>query len=178
MNKKGFELSVNFIVMLILAIAMLALSFSFLGNFFKGAVNYKDSLGSQIDSQIESLLNGGDRVVIPFDFKQVHRKEAAIFRIGIMSVLACDSGNAEFKVEITQSYPEGSTELEDDVQYVKDPFTLKNNEQKKMPILITVPSETATGDYVFNVVVKYKDCAGTGDFIPYAPLQKIRIKVY
>ena len=55
-NRKGIELSINFIVMLILGIAVFAGGLVFASKFFGHAENVRQSLDSQTEKQIEKLL--------------------------------------------------------------------------------------------------------------------------
>ena len=55
-HKKGFELSINFIVMVILSLAMLGVGFYFAKNIFIQTYDIGQQLDDQTKSQIESKL--------------------------------------------------------------------------------------------------------------------------
>jgi len=54
-SKKGIELSINFIVMLIIGIAMFGFGLKFLAQFFSGAEQIKSQLDTQTKTQIQRL---------------------------------------------------------------------------------------------------------------------------
>ncbi|MCB9359241.1 hypothetical protein H6503_04880 [Candidatus Woesearchaeota archaeon] len=86
-RKSSIQLSMNFLVMLIIAIVIFILSLSFLAHFFLAASELKLKLDSQTKSQIESLLAGNARVAIPLDTKIVKPGEPAIFGVGIKNTI-------------------------------------------------------------------------------------------
>jgi hypothetical protein len=94
-NKRGIELSINFIVMLILAIAVFAGGLVFASKFFGHAEKMRDNLDAQTEKQIEKLLDSGSPVVIPISNKEIFRNKFDTFGIG---VLAKFNGNYELTV--------------------------------------------------------------------------------
>ena len=85
MNKKGIELSVNFIVMLVLAIAMFMGGLIFFGRMMSGVSSMRVTLDSQTDQQIEAMLDSGGSFVIPIHSKDVNRNNYVTFGIGILN---------------------------------------------------------------------------------------------
>ena len=69
-NRKGIELSINFIVMLILALAVFSGGIMFATKFFGHAEKVRASMDAQTEKQIEKLLDSGSPVVIPINTKE------------------------------------------------------------------------------------------------------------
>jgi len=88
MKKGAIQLSMSFLVMLIIAIVIFIFSIGFLGDFFKQATKLKEGLDSQTKAQIETMLAGNSRVAIPIDSKKIKRGESTSFGIGIKNTNA------------------------------------------------------------------------------------------
>jgi hypothetical protein len=87
-NKRaGMQLSLNFLVMLIIAIVIFILSIAFLTDFFRQATELRTSLDDHSRSQIESLLAGNTRVAIPIDTKTTKPGDPVSYGIGIKNTL-------------------------------------------------------------------------------------------
>ena len=94
MNRKAaVELSVNFLVILIICIVILASSIYITKKFFTHAVNIKDIYDERTEKEIERLLDDGSKVAVPFDKKTIGNGEFDSFGIGIMNVLNTGAKN-------------------------------------------------------------------------------------
>lgn len=99
-NKKAaIQLSMSFLVMLVMAITIFILSLVFLGDFFDQSVQLKTNLDQQTRAQIQNMLRGNERVAIPLDTKRVKRGEPASYGVGIRNTLS----NEYFRVILTGS---------------------------------------------------------------------------
>ena len=65
MNKKALELSITFIVLLIISITIFAGSLFFLQKFYKTATETREAIDRQTEAEIRALLRGGSPVAIP-----------------------------------------------------------------------------------------------------------------
>lgn len=96
-TKKGaIQLTMNFIVMLIIAIVIFILSLFFLTDFFIQAGSLQMALDEQTRSQIESMLAGNARVAIPIETRRIRLGDSTSFGVGIRN----SATNAFFRVEI------------------------------------------------------------------------------
>ncbi len=84
-NKRGIELSINFIVMLMLALATFSGGLVFASKFFGHAEKVRGTLDAQTEKQIEKLLDSGSPVVIPINTKEIFRKKFGTFAIGVLA---------------------------------------------------------------------------------------------
>ena len=83
-HKRGFELSINFIVMVILSLAMLGVGFYFAKNIFIQTYDIGQQLDDQTKSQIESKLRDpASLVAIGINQKSIKRGDHDIFGVGV-----------------------------------------------------------------------------------------------
>ena len=101
MSKKGaIELSINFVVVLILAIATFAGGLYITKEFFTQASAMKKNIDDRTDTQIESLLDDGRQVALPVNKKTAIRDENTIFGLGILNTLRDPAIGTKFKVVV------------------------------------------------------------------------------
>ncbi len=150
MNKRAMELSANFLVMVILGIAMLSMGTVFVRKMFTGASDLKTSLDKQTQEELENLLTAGERVAIPFTKKEVRAGETAIFGLGLLNILGEDS---DFVVAVSCASVVPSGTCVSDIILAQPP-TIKNNGQHKMSIVIpTDKTTTSRGTHILDVEI-------------------------
>jgi len=184
-SKKGFELSVNMIVVMVLGITILGIGISIFYNAFNKTIEMRENVDSQNQRQLEALLDDGSPVVLPFSSKEGERGSYVDFNVGINNELLDEF---DFKVNVEYSYSTANPDLavifenerDCDSQcgplYNENPFTLQHNEHKYFPIRIIIPKKgVPSGQYFFNVDVVYDDDEGTET--PYGSKQVISILV-
>ena len=163
MNKKAIQLSVNFIVMLILAVAVFMGGLMFAGKFFGKAELIKGSLTSQTEQQLEKLLDSGSPVVIPIKKKTIYRNKFESFGIGIVAQWKGTYGinivnpptaftNDKKKIIDTTYMPKIIMQKNQDSKVEKK---LDINEKWKTIIAVDVPSQAPRGTYVYTVWVSF-----------------------
>lgn len=170
-NKKGMELSINFIVMLILAIAVFAGGLVFASKFFGHAQKVRGSLDAQTEKQIEKLLDSGSPVVLPISTKDINKNKFGTFGVG---VLADYNGEYVLSVEYSgDAFKKDKTRITADAgSWLQVPMTnqeLEKNEKGTFMIGVTVPKDAERGTYLFNVAVDYM-----GDPSATPPVQPIQ----
>ncbi|MBW2992823.1 hypothetical protein KY345_06425 [Candidatus Woesearchaeota archaeon] len=161
-NKRGIEITINFIVMLILALAVLSGSLILIRKFFISAEETKASIDSQTQSQIRSMLIGGAKVAIPINRVTAHRGDFVTFGVGILNVLnRADSddfmiiaNNCSGAIKIGSHIPEQTAPV-------------KNNDQKIFLVGYKIERNVPLGTYICNIQVLYdKDEDTTIDYNP------------
>jgi len=171
-NKRAIELSINFIVMLVLALAMFSGGLIFAKKFFGHAEKVRSSLDAQTEKQIEKLLDSGSFVVIPISTKEIFRNEYATFGVG---VLAQFNAKYTLDVEFKEAYAKKSKNpitTEDPQSWLSGvPSTkdLKKNEKGKFLILVNVPKGVKSGTYIYKVKISMHGSTDEGvtDLDPY-----------
>lgn len=183
MDKRGIELSVNFLVTLILALVIFAGGIALVTKFFSAAEDKRTDLDEQTEQQIEKLLMDGAKVGIPISKKEVRRGDDVMFGLGIYNVMGStrdfyvslsfsDAINENGKqVDAVRSNKAAVTSYVNEHWLFKtfvigldpnpqgDMHTIKNNRFKSIPILIDAypniddDEYTEPGTYIFNVNV-------------------------
>ena len=161
-HKKAIELSINFIVMLILAVAMFSGGLVFLKKFFSKTGEMKDNLDSQTEQQIEKLLDSGSPVVIPVHTKSIYRSKSDTFGIGVLSDEAI---KYVVEFEAMSAYDKEKNPISGDaiswLSFADDTSgkikkTIAKGKKEKFLVLVDVPSNAVKGTYPFKVTV-YKE---------------------
>jgi hypothetical protein len=172
MNKKALELSINFIVMLIITIVVFSLGIIFLRNIFTIADDTEAQFTAQMERELEDAMFRGERVAIPINYAEMRVGDTKTFGLGILNQLG-EEKQFEVNIEFDTSVPDS---LQDTSEWTFEElptdgyFNIKNNEFEKIALLFKVPGGTSPGTYIFNVNVYYDDTK-------YDTTHQIRIKV-
>jgi hypothetical protein len=164
-NKRGIELSINFIVMLVLAIAVFIGGLIFASKFFGHAEKVRGSLDSQTERQIEKLLDSGSPVVMPISTKEINKNKFDTFGLG---VLASETGEYTMKIDRGTAYDKDKEPLTNDLK-LDTPLTfqtIEKHDKGKFLIGVQVPKDSDRGTYLFKVTV-YAQFQGSTDKIKY-----------
>ena len=158
MNKKGIELSINFIVVLIIAVAVFSMGLVFLRLIITQGDKMKDQITKETEKEIEKMLLGGEKVAIPKSTKTVDAGDSVSFAIGILNVKGSDK---TFTIEAYAgpAYTDSKTSIQklDEIGGIIDtpaPFGIENNEHEARRVFVIVPGSAIKGTYVVNIDVK------------------------
>ena len=156
-NKKGMEMSLNFLVTIIIALAIFMFGIRFIYNLASSANELEGISVDQLDSRIGSLLcDSTDRVCIGIDKKTIQKGKFDVFGIKVVNI----QDAKDFDVVITRPTPSGYTVNKQDI--VTDELDwkprqrtihLERNEEKEVGVGIEVPKDTKAGTYIFDVRV-------------------------
>ncbi len=87
MNRKGLELSLTVLVLIILTIIIFIGGISLIWKFFAGAEEIQAGIEQNTQQQIEALLReGNELVVLPINTKKVAAGKEATFGLGIKNI--------------------------------------------------------------------------------------------
>jgi hypothetical protein len=87
MNKKGIELAISFVVIIIISLFVFAGSMIIVRNIFSGAEELKATLDKQTDDQIKETLSAGEIVAVPIAHKAIAIGDKAVFWAAVSNVL-------------------------------------------------------------------------------------------
>lgn len=192
MNKKAtFQLSVSFIVIMIISIAIFASSVYMVKRFFTQAEIIKMTYDDRAEQEIERLLDDGSRIAIPFDQKRIPNGEFETFGIGVLNVLNTDPSN-DFRIDIkfkkafdrkniqictsgcgppnTWLQTTGGQGGSSGVSITK---TIRNNDQEKFLLGVGV-KDALKGTYIFDMNVTYREGV---DWVSYDNIHKLYVEV-
>ena len=156
-SKKAIELSINFLVIVIISLVMLSSGILIVQKYFGTAEEIQSQLDTQTIAQIEELLDEGDPVAIPLKRKTISAKESDIFGLGVINIYDTPTSftaNIIFsnaykpnKEDIT-AFPKPPEEwlLYDNLQ-----FNLEPKEKRTISIRVDVPAGATSGTYIYNV---------------------------
>ncbi|MEA2037531.1 MAG: hypothetical protein U9O94_08530 [Nanoarchaeota archaeon] len=183
MNKKAIQLSVNFLVTMVITIVIFSFSIYMVKKFFTHAEDIKMTYDQRTEKEIERLLDDGSRIAIPFDKKTVNNGDFETFGIGVLNVLnSGESNDFEVLINFSKAFrgstklcqgslggslpPEGcgnpDTWLQTTSSSGQDGIgvtvqkTVRNNEQERFLLGIS-PDRARPGTYVFDMIVCVDD---------------------
>mgnify|MGYP001559737279 FL=1 len=178
MQKRGVELSINFIVIIILSIIIFGFGVVFMQKLFSQANELRDLTLDDLDARIGSLVcEGSERVCVGFDRKTIKRKEFGVFGLRILNILVPQD------FTVTVDHPTGYLGFNKN----KDPIGTSNpqlvvlpplrtvniarNEERNLGIGIEVPEDAVSGTYILDVKINQEN----GE--PYSNVQKLYVEV-
>lgn len=177
-RKGAIELSLNFIVILVISIIIFGFGVRFISKLSSQATELRDLTISELDEKIGNLIcEGSERVCVGIDHKTIKRKEFDVFGVKIMNIL--NDKNFEIKVSpaTPMGYKKDKTPITSSSPYLivnpsqRDGIFIKQNEEKNIGIGIQVPAEAVSGTYILNIEIKKDDRA------LYVPVQKLYVDV-
>jgi hypothetical protein len=190
MDKKGVEVSINFIVMFILAMIVFASGLAIMRQIVGDADEAKKRIEEQQREEMERYLcDGSDKVKLIYasmDMKKGENEFAGLcvrndFDIDKKFYIKawCDAAYSNTKELIcSRDYANCGAVCDTWIVYDQTPYTIYPNEIKKIQdISIIVPqSDVAKGRYIFNILV-CEDPSCSPPETQYSTTQKLNINV-
>lgn len=103
-NKKGIELTINFVVILIIGVAMLSGALMMTSRLFTQAEKYKATVDAQTQSQIRNLITDSDDLVVIYPPRRtIPRSKSYIFGVGVQNTIKAGEGSDKFALSIKLS---------------------------------------------------------------------------
>ena len=174
-NKKAIELSLNFIIIIILSIIIFGFGIRFISKLSTQAVELQEITTSELDERIGNLVcEGSDRVCVGIDRKTIRRTKFDVFGIKIINILE----GQNFDIIISRPSPSGYTKSKQPIDAdgliwnpkVRSVF-IEKNEEKILGIGVQVPANAISATYIFDVRIQ------TADGKPYSSTQKLYVDV-
>ena len=177
-NKKAFELSINFIVIIIISLVIFGLGIKFIADISSQAVNIKDITLKDLDEKISNLVcEGSARVCLSTERKIIQKKDFDVFGLKVLNIL--DKQSFEIRVFPPDDYlgfkkdktpiPTQSPRLT--INPTEREVVIEKNEEKRIGIAVQVPANAVSGTYILNIEIK------TQDGKPYSAVQLLLVDV-
>jgi len=179
-HKKGVELGINFIVILILAIAVFILGLGFIFSTLNNVENLLKKFEPQINSQLEEKIANGEIVAIYPSTLELRRGQKAAFGVAVFN----EQGTAkDFQIEPAVAGIDPPEATISPGTYVKlrwagstagnmaDAGTIQPNQYNTRLFLVTVNSDAPSGTYIIDVIVF------SGAASPYGGIKKVWVTV-
>ena len=178
-NKKGVELGINFIVILILAIAVFILGLGFIFSTLNNVENLLKKFEPQINSQLEEKIANGEIVAVYPSTLELRRGQKAAFGVAVFNqgLVAKD-----FSIipEVTgvdpveaASNPKNYVILKwaGDMSDGAEMGIVQSNKYGTRLFLVTVNRDAPSGTYIIDVIVD------SGAAEPYGGIKKVWVTV-
>lgn len=177
LNKKSIELSLNFIVIVIISIIIFGFGMRFISKLFYEATDLTKVTAEELDSKIGSFAcEGTERVCLGNDRKAIAKKKFGVFGVKIVNIL--ESQNFDIEVKTPSPEPIGYTfdkkpifNPQLTVLPARRTVVIGQNEERNLGIGVEVPANAVSGVYILNVEIKTQ----TGEL--YVPVQKLYVEV-
>jgi len=150
MNKKAFELSINFIVMLILSIVIFGFGIKFVSNLMQGVNDINELTNSDFEANMERILcDSSEKTCVGISRKEIRPNKVAFFTFGVLNTYG---ERKNFYIDVYRADPYDNNP--DEIKYqLNNELTLDPFEQNNVVIAVQVPGGTKKGIYVLNVYV-------------------------
>lgn len=196
MNKRGIELSVNFLVMLIISIVIFGSALYMVKQFFQSTKDIQSKLSSEVKKEIERrLVESAEQVSIPLNKAVLGTRASNTFGLGILNMLG-ETKTFSVKINFDSAY----TKLNEPITLAEGGYidrnwiftdigevTIANNDFEivSLPVVVDArvseDSNTLPGIYVFNVCVfkglSQKCERGVTNLYPDGKISKIYVEV-
>lgn len=176
LNKKSIELSLNFIVIIILSIIIFGYGIKFISDLFSQANELRDLTFDQLDEKISNIIcEGSERVCIGADKKTIGKGKFDVFGVKILNII----NDENFEIKVSPSNPIGYKKNNDpisgpllNINPKNRPLNIKKNQDKLIGIGVEVPTNVVSGTYILNV-----DIIITSNAKKYVQTQKLYVEV-
>ena len=187
-SRRGIELSINTIVVVVLGVIILGAGIMMLFKIAKQSEEFIGDVSEAQKQQLEEKMLAGETFLVADNVREAESDKGEVYAIGLKNKLTRTS---EFKVTISANklIKEDGTTTTFTIgtatgnirllmeNYDTKPISLAANEQtSNIRAKITIPPGAAAGIYVFDVTATQKN---GGSWEPYtaATVQQIRISV-
>lgn len=189
-KKAAIELSMNFLVIIVLSLVIFGFSMNFIMNIYGKAKGMQAKTFEDLDRQIGFLRCGTEQVCIGDKSKEIIRGEMGVYGIRILNVF---DHSTKFKVFVIPA----EVNFETDTNYLDHPIYLLPKEatgtnpscdsgearciiidpdkSSSFALGVEVNKATKSGTYVFDVYVKYDQ--SIDNWQPYGETQRYKINV-
>ncbi len=165
-SKKGVALSINTLVMMILAIVMLGAGLVFFFNMVQTGKSLKGKIDDTIKNRLRSELLKERLGVVPSNV-DLEREENGMIGVGVVNKLG---EKANFKIKISKK----SGSANEWVLYDTSAFPLENNKRVFKSVQVSVPKTASSGQHIFKINIQSKptDAGGPSQYNNYgSPLR-------
>jgi len=164
-NRRGMELAVNTLVVLILGVIIVGGGIALMYSIYNKAKTLPGEVDKQTQQQLFSILLGSKERIAALDNVQtVARGETATFPVAVQNQL--EGKEATFLpvraqqaavvppgVDATCRISPPDTAKCPAMDVIAEPFTIKRYGSKAFYVIVTAPKGAAAGEYVYNVDV-------------------------
>ena len=175
MTKKALELSLTFIVVVIISLVLFSLGVKFIYDISDETSKIDKISTDELDKKFAQLsCESSDKVCIGIIRKIIPKGSFDNFGIKIINI----GETTGFIVEVKSSkaFDKQETEIANNInfKYNNNEIMIEKNEEKNLGIAFEVPKDAIAGTYIFDIAVKYKV---NDEFLAYDDLEKVYVEV-
>ncbi len=161
LNKRAIELSLNFIVIIVITLIIFGFGVNFISRLSSQATELQEMTVSELDERIGSLIcESSDRVCVGIDRKTISKGDFGIFGLKILNIV--ENENFEVIIKNPENYlgykKDGNEIAVSNPKLIVNPaarsVNIKKNEERDLGIGIEVPDNAVPGTYILNVEIK------------------------
>lgn len=167
--KKGIQLTLNFLVTVIIALAIFGFGIKFISSLAGDATELESLTTEQLDKRIENLVCGTDKVCIGTNKKIIQKGNFDVFGIKIINILETQEFNINIDVSKIIKDNEEITdpgELNKVTIKYRQNVNIEKNDEENIGIGVEVAKDAVSGTYILDVEIPQYD-----------ELQKIYVEV-
>lgn len=169
-SRKAFELSVNFLVVIILSVTLLSLGIYFVKTMYESSKDIQSALDKQTEEQIESLLDQGYSFAIPINTRYIQSGGSALFGVGILNSYNLKQ-EFQLNIKFSDAFDKDKARITNAEQYFSvlyddKAFNLEPDENKKISVKMQTKKGIPSGTYIFDAEAS-----------PYTELNRISVVV-
>ncbi|MEA3430380.1 MAG: hypothetical protein U9R08_03850 [Nanoarchaeota archaeon] len=159
MKKGAIELSMNFLVLLVIALVVFGMSIWFIVNIYQKA---SDIDAGDIDAQIQQISCGNQKVCLSSSSKTLIAgkwSKENVITLKIVNVLGSDK-NFQILVEPVRAIDTNRNIIDDNRVVHISPeewFLVKNNDDVGKPIAFNIPKDAIKGTYLYTITVQHTE---------------------
>ena len=190
-NKKAMDLAINFIVMLVLAMAIFGVGIFFVTKVFGQVDKQGDVLDQQTKTMLENKLRDSSLPVAFGKFKQTVKKgENVKFALGIanneeleqkfiISIECAKAVKNGEEVEFPCPIPPKDKKISVDGKDYNKEISIDGKDYKTTALLFAINKDIKSATYIYNVIVTTNppETDEDGEIIAHGGLQKLYIEV-
>ena len=165
--KKGMEMSINFLVVIIIAIVIFVFGLKFISDLAFETSNLGSLTIDQLDKRMENLVcDGSEKVCIGTNKKTIRKGKFDVFGVNIINIISEKDFSDEFNIDVKVSkiINKNNKEIVDPVElnkiklkYRTDNFIVEKNSEEDLGIGVEVLKEAISGTYIIDVEVPQYD---------------------
>jgi len=171
-KKASMELSVNFLVVMIICLLLLGVGIFLVSKGISVGNKWNQNVNDDQKRQILTLMSNGGLVFIVPTQVTVDRGDKYPFTLGISNDLGKE---AQFSFTIAQENQliRGTP----NIYFIGDAVKINNNDHHFWPIMIEIPKDAEKGTFIFNVYVCNDVSCKSSSEKKYGGMQQIMINV-
>jgi len=146
MNNKGFQLSINMLVVIIMGIALFGLGMTLFAKIAKTGQDFQEDLNSRTQQELERAMDDGSLIVIPNSRVTTNRGEFARFAFGFRNEFAKDTFTVNIEQKDATNFPNANL-------VYQGTYELDTNEKATGLLAIKVDKNIPKGQYAFDIEI-------------------------